>query len=102
MALINKFKKENPTARVRVKVWGEQSSLDAFDKDAFTKEGVDIKKKFKEIEIKEVLAPTVEVKTLEAKDIEDRFSSFCKENGYDEKEGKEILNKLLYGEEKGN
>lgn len=85
VALINKFKKENPTARVRVEVWGEQSSLDAFDKDAFTKEGVDIKKKFKEIEIKEVLAPTVEVKTLEAKDIEDRFSSFCKENGYDEK-----------------
>lgn len=102
VALINKFKKENPTARVRVEVWGEQSSLDAFDKDAFTKEGVDIKKKFKEIEIKEVLAPTVEVKTLEAKDIEDRFSSFCKENEYDEKEGKEILNKLLYVEKEGN
>ena len=31
------------------------------------------------------------VKTLEKKDIEDRFSSFCKENGYDEKKERKIL-----------
>lgn len=100
VSLIKKFKKENPTARVRVEVWGEQSSLDAFDKDAFTKEGIDIKKKFKEVEEKHSIL--AEVKTLDKKDIEERFSAFCKENEYDEKEGKEILDKLMYGEEKGN
>lgn len=83
-----------------MEVWGEQSSLDAFDKDAFTKEGIDIKKKFKEVEEKHSML--AEVKTLDKKDIKERFSAFCKENEYDEKEGKEILDKLMYGEEKGN
>lgn len=102
MALVEKFRKENSQNRIRVEVWGNQSSLDAFDKESLVSKGIDVKKKFKEMEIKSAFLNNTEVRALGTEDIEKKFKDFCKENKYPEKEGSKILKKVLYGEEEGN
>lgn len=92
--LIQKFKTSNPNSKLRVEVWGEESSLKAFEKDKYVKLGIDVKKKSCEVEI---ISNEIEnVKILSSKDIQEKFKLFCKENDYNYQEGEKILKEILY------
>lgn len=91
--LIEKFKKDNPSAKLRVEVIGDPSTVKAFDKTKFQELGIDIKKKYDSVEVKDV--EENEIMQLDSKGIIEKFKLFCKENSYNEKEGLKILNELL-------
>lgn len=92
VSLINKFKKDNPNDKLRVEIFGEASTVKAFDKSRF--EGIDIKKKYIEIE-KDLDIEEREIKSLSQQDIVEKFKVFCKENDYNYKEGLTILNEII-------
>lgn len=91
--LIERFKKDNPSAKLRVEVIGDPSTVKAFDKTKFQELGIDIKKKYDSVEVKDV--EENEIMQLDSKGIIERFKLFCKENSYNEEEGLKILNELL-------
>ena len=93
--LIERFKENNPSAKLRVELTGDASTVKAFDKSKYQELGIDIKKKYNDIDVP--LNEEKEIEKLDEKGIIDKFKQFCEENSYDEKEGLKILNELLKG-----
>lgn len=87
--MIVDLKKETPNTKLRVELWGEKATVYAFDKSKFEELGVDVKKKYREIEVLE--SETSEVKTLTEDDLVQKFQFFCNENSYNYEEGLTIL-----------
>lgn len=92
VSMIDKFKEDNPGARLRVEVCGETAAVKAFDKTRF--QGIDIKKKYEEIDV-DLNIDNIDIKTLSQQDIIDKFKLFCEENEYNYNEGLIILKEIL-------
>lgn len=95
VSVIKKFEKENSGYRLRVELTGDTASIKAFDGEDFKSNGIDIKKKYKEVEAGD--EEVGEVRTASFEDIREKFEVFCKENDYDYKEGFTILKKAFDG-----
>lgn len=91
--MIEIFKKENPTTNIRVELWGEKSTVHAFDKSKLEESGISVKKKYREIE--SIESETSEVKALTNSDLMNKLKIFCEENSYDYEEGLTILKLAL-------
>lgn len=91
--MIEIFKKENPITNLRIELWGEKSTVHAFDKSNLEKLGIDIKKKYREIE--SIESETSDVKALTDSDLVNKLKFFCEENSYDYEEGLIILKLAL-------
>lgn len=92
---IEKFKDENPNSMLRVEIIGDTSSVKAFDKTKCQELGIDVKRKYSDVEVDINAVETQEIKQLDDKDIEKKFRDFCKDREYNEKEGLEILKEIM-------
>lgn len=94
VAIIQKFEETNPGCRLRVELTGESASIKAFDSAEFKSKGIDIKRKFKEVEVMDDTEVT-EVKSSTFDEVKSKFEIFCKENDYEYAEGIKILEEAM-------
>lgn len=94
-SMIKKFKEGNPNCRLRVELTGESASVKAFDNTSFP--GIDIKRKYKEVEEELPEEEVSEVEKASFDDIAKKFKKFCEENEYGYEEGFKILKKAYDG-----
>lgn len=92
-AIIETFEKNNPGCRLRVELTGETASIKAFDGSDFKVKGIDIKRKFKEVEVGEEEVGEVKISTLS--EVKAKFEIFCADNEYDYEEGLKILEESM-------
>lgn len=92
-AIIETFEKNNPGCRLRVELTGETASIKAFDSSAFKAKGIDVKRKFKDVEVPDEEVGEVKVSTLD--EVKAKFEIFCADNEYDYKEGLKILEESM-------
>lgn len=89
MTIIEKFKKDNEGSRLRIELTGDTASIKAFDGSELKKNGIDIKKKFSEVDYEDT--EEGEIKTASIEEVKEKFKLFCKENDYEYEEGLKIL-----------
>lgn len=94
VSIIETFEKNNPGCRLRVELTGETASIKAFDNSDFKVRGIDIKRKFKEIEPEE--EEVGEVRTSTLSEVKAKFEVFCADNEYDYEEGLKILEEAMH------
>lgn len=93
-SMIKKFKEGNSDCRLRVELTGESAAVKAFDGTSFP--GIDVKKKYKEVEeVEEEEASGIEKASFD--DIVIKFKKFCEEHEYEYEEGIKILKKAHDG-----
>ena len=94
-SMIKKFKEGNSDCRLRVELTGESAAVKAFDGTSFP--GIDVKKKYKEVEEVEVEEEASGVEKASFDDIVIKFKKFCEEHEYEYEEGIKILKKAHDG-----
>lgn len=92
-AVIEEFVNSTEGCNQRVELWGDKSKIQSFPKEKFEKIGVNIKPKYKEVEIQDF--EQAEIKKLSNEGLLNKFSEFCEEKEYPLDEGLEILKKVL-------
>lgn len=93
ISIIEKFKAENEGNRLRIELLGDSASIKAFDGTEFKKQGIDIRKKFAEVDYKDT--EESEVKSASVEEVKEKFKEFCNENDYEYEEGILILEKAV-------
>lgn len=92
---IEKFKDENPNSKLRVEIVGDTSSVKAFDKTRCQELGIDVKRKYSDVDVNVDKVEKEEIRQLDQNDIKEKFKDFCKDRNYNEKEGLKILEEIM-------
>lgn len=95
--LISKFEEENKGCRMRIEITGDSALVKAFESAPIKAKGIDIKRKYKEVEDTDVEI-NEEVEKVSLDDVKSKFQSFCKDKGYNYKEGIKILETVISNE----
>lgn len=87
----------NSPNTIRFEFKGDESKLKALDKSLFKETGIDVKVKYQvkyDYEDRKLEYPKV-TERYSKEDVRKTFKEFCKEKGYDESAGQEILEEFL-------
>lgn len=85
----------NQEGEIRFELKGSRTSLDAFKASSFIEKGISIVKRVAELEDVDEVTFAQEVVELSGENVKEKFSSFCKEKKYKEKDGIVYLNKVI-------
>ena len=80
---------------VRFELFGSKADLDALDKGIFEGSGIDVKKKYEQLEITTLKEKPELIKKFDKKQVLDQFKEFCLEKGYGDDFGLKYLKKFL-------